>query len=71
MDWNDLAQDRDHGRAVVNTVRNLRVPSNAGKFRSGCTIGNFSGRAQFHKKVSCGLLHSQSASVSSDEGERI
>jgi hypothetical protein len=26
MDWNDLAQNREQWRALVNTVMNLRVP---------------------------------------------
>jgi hypothetical protein len=26
MDWIDLAQDRDHWMALVNTIMNLRVP---------------------------------------------
>ena len=32
MDWIDLAQNRDGWRTVVNTVMNIRVPSNAGNF---------------------------------------
>jgi hypothetical protein len=26
MDWTDLVQDRDHLRALVNTVMNLWIP---------------------------------------------
>jgi hypothetical protein len=49
MDWIDLAQDRNQWRALVNTAMNLRVPQNAGKFLSSCTIGSFSRRARLHE----------------------
>jgi hypothetical protein len=34
MDWTDLAQDRGQWRALVNTIMNLRVLLNVGKFLS-------------------------------------
>jgi hypothetical protein len=34
LEWIDLAQDRDQCWAVVNTVVNLRVQKNVGKFLS-------------------------------------
>jgi hypothetical protein len=51
MDRIDLAQDRGQWRALVNTVMNLRVSQNAGKFLSSCTNGSFSRRAQLHEWV--------------------
>jgi hypothetical protein len=45
MDWIDPAQYRDQWRALLN----LRVPSNVGKFLSGCTNGGFSRRTQLHE----------------------
>jgi hypothetical protein len=38
MDWIVLAQDRDRRRALVNTVMNVRVSRNVGKFLSSCTV---------------------------------
>jgi hypothetical protein len=49
LDWSDMAQDRDQWRTLVNTIFNLRVPWNAGKFLSGCTIGSSSRRAQLRE----------------------
>jgi hypothetical protein len=48
MDWIDVAQDRDHWRILVNTVMNLQVPENVGKFLSSCATGGFTRRAQNH-----------------------
>jgi hypothetical protein len=49
MDWIDLVHNRGQWRALVSTVMNLRVPSNAGKVLSGCTTGGLSRRAQLHE----------------------
>jgi hypothetical protein len=49
MDWIDLAQNRDQWKALVNTVMNLRVPYNAGKFLISYTIGSFSRTARLRK----------------------
>jgi hypothetical protein len=47
MDLIDLAQYRDQWRALVNTVLNLRVSKNVGKFLSRRATGGFSRRAHF------------------------
>jgi hypothetical protein len=44
--WIGLIQDSDRWRALVNSVMNLRVPSNAGKLLSVQTTGDFSSSAQ-------------------------
>jgi hypothetical protein len=49
VDWIDRAQDMGQWRALVNTVLNLRVPWNAGKFLSGCPINGSSRRAQLRE----------------------
>jgi hypothetical protein len=48
MDWTDLAQDSDQWRVLVNTVMNLWVPYNVGKFFSSCTTDGVSRRAHLH-----------------------
>jgi hypothetical protein len=39
-----VAQDKGRGRAVVNTVMNLRVPSDDGGFLTSCGTISFSTR---------------------------
>jgi hypothetical protein len=45
----DLDQDRGQWRALLNTLLNFRVPLNAGKFLSSCTISGLSRRALLRK----------------------
>jgi hypothetical protein len=42
MDWIDMVQDREQWRALVNTVMNVLVRWNIGKFLSSFTTGGFS-----------------------------
>jgi hypothetical protein len=48
INWIDLAQDRDRMRALVNTVMNIWVLYNAGKFLSNLGLFSFSGRTVLH-----------------------
>jgi hypothetical protein len=41
-----LAQARNQWRALVNVVKNLSVPLDAGKFLSGCITGGLLSSAQ-------------------------
>jgi hypothetical protein len=55
VEWIDLAQDRDQWRNLENTVMNLQVLQNGGKFLNSCTTGSFSTKAQLHE-VSCNKM---------------
>jgi hypothetical protein len=41
MDWIHVAQDRDQWPVLVNTVINLRILQNCGKFLNSGATGNF------------------------------
>jgi P2-related tail formation protein len=45
----DLAQNKEKWRALVNTVKNIRVSWNVGNFFSSCATGCFSTRSQLRE----------------------
>jgi hypothetical protein len=48
LDWIHLAQDSAQWRALVNTVMNLRVPSEAGNLLVSCATVRFPGKNLLH-----------------------
>jgi hypothetical protein len=58
MDWKDLVQDMDQWRALVNTVLNLRVSYNFGKFSVAALLAVFQEELSSMELFSC-LLGSQ------------
>jgi hypothetical protein len=48
MDWIDLAQNRDMWQALIDTIMNLRLPENAGKFLASERPVSFSERILLH-----------------------
>jgi hypothetical protein len=47
--WIDLSQDMDQLRALANTVKNLLVPKNSGRFLRSCPSDGLSRSAQIHE----------------------
>ena len=49
MDWIELAQNRDRGRALVNAVMNLQVPKHTRNSLASCIPVSFSRRTLLHE----------------------
>jgi hypothetical protein len=49
VDWIGLTQDRYRWTALLNVVRHIRVPYNAGKLSSGFAVGGLSWSSEFHR----------------------
>jgi hypothetical protein len=49
VDWIGLDKDKVDWKALVNAIKNFRVPKNAGKISSGCTTGCLSISAQLRR----------------------
>ena len=48
MDWIELAEDRGRWQALLNAVKNLRVPQNEGNSLAGCKPVSCSRWTLFH-----------------------
>jgi hypothetical protein len=57
VDWIDLSRDRDQLRALVNTVMNLRVPQNVGKFLNSCTTGGFTRKVRLVSQLVSSMFY--------------
>jgi hypothetical protein len=62
MDWIGLTQDWDQWKALMNTVMNLGVIKDAGKFLSSCTSGDLS-RTQLHGVSFLKISHTANSDI--------
>jgi hypothetical protein len=51
MDWTDLIQDRDQWKALVNTIMNLRVLKNVGKFYLSTYLSDLSTYLNIYRPI--------------------
>jgi hypothetical protein len=47
MSWINVAQDRNHGLAIVNMVMDCKIPHDIGNFLSDCLTVGFPRRIDF------------------------